>query len=106
MKTILKLAFLTTAAFSLPLLAAPKNDGRPDGGLLNYSEYGRTSTLDPLTSNETISLRITELVFNGLVGIDEKQEIVPGLAERWAASQDGRVSASGRSQATNRHPGA
>jgi ABC-type transport system substrate-binding protein len=34
-------------------------------------------------SNEAISLRITELVFNGLVGIDEKQEIVPELAERW-----------------------
>jgi len=69
----------------------PKSDGRPDGGVLNYSEYGRTSTLDPITSNETISLRITELVFNGLVGIDEKQEIVPELAERWEASKDGRV---------------
>src|SRR5439155_1014026 len=71
--------------------AAPKSDGRPDGGVLNYSEYGRTATLDPITSNETISLRITELVFNGLVGIDEKQEIVPELAERWEASKDGRV---------------
>src|SRR5207247_24860 len=32
-----------------------------------------------------------ELVFNGRVGIDEKQEIVPELAERWEASKDGRV---------------
>src|SRR5687767_15382648 len=71
--------------------AASKNDGRPDGGSLGYSEFGRTSTLDPITSNESISLRITELVFNGLVGIDEKQEIVPELAERWEASKDGRV---------------
>ncbi|MGB5079914.1 MAG: ABC transporter substrate-binding protein [Burkholderiales bacterium] len=71
--------------------AAPKADGRPDGGVLNYSEYGRPATLDPITSNETISLRITELVFNSLVGIDEKQEIVPELAERWEVSKDGRV---------------
>src|SRR5207248_543352 len=35
--------------------------------------------------------RSAELVFNGLVGIDEKQEIVPELAERWEASKDGRV---------------
>jgi peptide/nickel transport system substrate-binding protein len=90
-RTILKLVFLIGVAYSLPLQAAPKNDGRPDGGLLNYSEYGRTATLDPVTSNETISLRITELVFNGLVGIDEKQELVPELAERWEASKDGRV---------------
>src|SRR2546426_12153727 len=71
--------------------AGPKSDGRPDGGTLGYGEYGRPSTLDPITSNEMISLRITELVFNGLVGIDEKQEIVPELAERWEASKDGRT---------------
>src|SRR5437867_12183782 len=71
--------------------AGPKNDGRPDGGTLGYGEYGRPSTLDPITSNEMVSLRITELVFNGLVGIDEKQEIVPELAERWEAAKDARV---------------
>ncbi|MGH7323828.1 MAG: ABC transporter substrate-binding protein [Candidatus Rokuibacteriota bacterium] len=71
--------------------AGPKNDGRPDGGTLGYGEYGRPATLDPLTSNEMISLRITELVFNGLVGIDEKQAIVPELAERWEVSKDGRT---------------
>src|SRR2546428_9679778 len=76
---------------SLVSPAGPKSDGRPDGGTLGYGEYGRPSTLDPITSNETISLQIAELVFNGLVGIDEKQEIVPELAERWEASKDGRV---------------
>jgi len=76
---------------SLMSPAAPKNDGRPDGGTLGYGEYGRPSTLDPITSNEMISLRITELVFNGLVGIDEKQQIVPELAERWEVSKDGRA---------------
>ncbi len=71
--------------------ADSKKDGRPDGGVLSYGEYGRPATLDPITSNEMISVRITELVFNGLVAIDEKQEIVPDLAERWEASKDGRT---------------
>jgi len=71
--------------------AESKKDGRPDGGVLSYGEYGRPATLDPITSNEMISVRITELVFNGLVAIDEKQEIVPDLAERWEASKDGRT---------------
>src|SRR5216683_692328 len=94
MKRILTIAVLglgAAMALCFPAHAAPKGDGRPDGGVLNYSEYGRPATLDPITSNEMISLRITELVFNGLVGIDEKQEIVPELAERWEASKDGRV---------------
>jgi peptide/nickel transport system substrate-binding protein len=91
MKKILKIVFLSAVGMSIAAHAGPKNDGRPDGGVLSYSEFGRTATLDPITSNETISLRITELVFSGLVGIDEKQEIVPELAERWEVSKDGRV---------------
>ena len=69
--------------------AGQKTDGKPDGGTLNYGEYGRPTTLDPITSNDMISMRITELIFNGLVGINEKQEIVPELAERWEISEDG-----------------
>ncbi len=69
--------------------AKGRNDGNPDGGALNYGEYGRATTLDPITSNDMISLRISELIFNGLVGIDEKQEIVPELAEQVEVSDDG-----------------
>ena len=89
--TILMLTALGIALVMSPAGAAPKKDGKPDGGNLNYGEYGRPATLDPITSNEMISLRITELLFNGLVGINEKQEIVPELAEKWEASKDGRT---------------
>ena len=68
-----------------------KDDGNPNGGTLNYGEYGRPATLDPITSNDMIALRISELIFNGLVGIDAKQEIVADLAERWDISDDGRI---------------
>jgi len=90
-RILMTIAVGAAVAMTLAAQAAPKADGRPDGGVLNYGEYGRPATLDPITSNETISLRITELVFNGLVGINEKQEIVPELAERWDASKDGRT---------------
>ncbi|KPJ79116.1 MAG: hypothetical protein AMJ54_00160 [Deltaproteobacteria bacterium SG8_13] len=73
-----------------PALAGQRGDQFPDGGALNYGEYGRPATLDPITSNDMISLRITELIFNGLVGIDEKQEIIPELAERWEIEEDGK----------------
>lgn len=71
--------------------ASSKEDGRPQGGALNYGEYGRPATLDPITSNDMIALRVCELIFNGLVGIDEKQEIVDDLAQRWDISEDGRM---------------
>jgi peptide/nickel transport system substrate-binding protein len=64
---------------------------RPNGGVLSYGEYGRPATLDPITSNEMISMRISELLFNGLVGINERQDVVPELAQSWDVSKDGRV---------------
>lgn len=60
------------------------------GESLRYGEYGRPSTLDPITSNDMIALRISELIFNGLVGINERQVIVPELASKWEISKDGR----------------
>jgi len=88
---ILLLIVATVMASSTANGAGQKKDNRPDGGSLNYGEYGRPATLDPVTSNEMISLRLTELIFNGLVGINEKQEIVPELAEKWDCSADGRT---------------
>ncbi len=61
------------------------------GGALNYGEYGRASTFDPITGNDMITLRMTELLFNGLVGISEKQEIVPELAKSWKITDNGQV---------------
>ncbi|MDH4163490.1 MAG: ABC transporter substrate-binding protein [Nitrospirota bacterium] len=90
MKRILMM-LLAVLVIATAVHAGPKKDGRPDGGSLSYGEYGRPATLDPVTSNEMISLRLTELIFNGLVGINEKQEIVPELAERWEISKDGRT---------------
>ncbi|MBW2564143.1 MAG: hypothetical protein JRE29_08955 [Deltaproteobacteria bacterium] len=87
---LLLIFFFMFIMMSPPAGAGQKTDGKPDGGTLNYGEYGRPATLDPITSNDMISMRITELIFNGLVGINEKQEIVPELAERWEISEDGK----------------
>ncbi len=88
--SVLVIISLMVFAGMLPWATAKRRaDGNPDGGTLNYGEYGRAATLDPITSNDMISLRVSELVFNGLVGIDEKQEVVPELAERVEVSDDG-----------------
>ncbi len=57
-------------------------------GTLYYGESIKPDTLDPYTSREMSSLRLSELIFNGLIGINESQEIVPELAESWEVSTD------------------
>ncbi len=77
------------AAESAPAQPAAEQAAASKGSTLSYGEYGRPTTLDPITSNDMISMRVTELLFNGLVGINSKQQIVPELAESWDQSPDG-----------------
>jgi len=71
--------------------AQGRTDGFPDGGKLVYGEYGRPATLDPITSNDMVGLRLTELLFNGLVSFSPKNEVVSDIAESWTVSPDNRV---------------
>ena len=91
MKKILFFSLLLILAVASNTLAKDKGDGRPNGGALSYGEFGRPATLDPITSNEMIAVRVVELIFNGLVGINAKQEVVPELAEKWEISPDNRT---------------
>jgi peptide/nickel transport system substrate-binding protein len=73
------------------LAAADRTDGFSNGGKLIYGEYGRPATLDPITSNDMVGLRLTELLFNGLVSFSPKNEVVSDLAEKWEISPDNRT---------------
>ncbi len=81
-------------AAPLSVAAAAKRPAAPveavSGGTLAYGEFGRPSTIDPITNNEMASLRLVELMFNGLVAINARQELVPDLAERWDVADNGR----------------
>jgi peptide/nickel transport system substrate-binding protein len=74
--------------------AAAKRPAAPvepvNGGSLTYGEFGRPSTIDPITNNEMTALRLVELMFNGLVAINARQELVPDLAQRWDVADNGR----------------
>lgn len=72
--------------FLAPVLAATSATNT-----LRYGETIRPDTFDPYTSRELSSLRLTELLFNGLISINEKQEITPDLAERWEISNNNRT---------------
>src|SRR5215471_11900887 len=56
---------------------------------LNRHLDGDPPTLDPTTTNEDFGLRVEDLLFRPLVGIDKERHIVPALALSWAVSSDG-----------------
>jgi len=83
--TILLSIFLISNIVT-PVLAATSSNNT-----LRYGEIVRPDTFDPYTSRESSSLRLTELIFNGLVSINEKQEVKPDIAERWEITNNNRT---------------
>src|SRR6266496_6472925 len=66
---------------------APK--AKPVGDTLYRHLAGDPPTLDPTTTNEELGLRVEDLIFRPLIGIDPKLHSVPGLAVSWSVSPDG-----------------
>lgn len=60
------------------------------GGTFVEGVVGRPRYLNPLLSDPyPVDRQINDLIFEGLVGYDEQDQIVPALAESWAISEDG-----------------
>ena len=55
---------------------------------LVIGEYNSISSLDPLFATNASSMRMIQLVYEGLVRLDANNEIVPGMAKRWEISSD------------------
>lgn len=50
---------------------------------------GDPRTLDPTTTNEELGLRVEEMIFQRLIGLDGERRFVPALARSWTVSPDG-----------------
>ncbi len=73
------------AAAAATLLAAPAS-----AATFRYAFQGDLNALDPYTLNETFTLGALGNVMEGLTKRDKELKIIPGLAERWETSDDGR----------------
>ena len=61
------------------------------GGTLRFATFTDVRSLDPAVAFDTESLPWLNLMFAGLVDYDEKGNVVPDLAERWEALEDGKA---------------
>ncbi len=87
MKTVARILLALTALGAL-CCARPERSASPSDTLYRHLE-GDPATLDPTVTNEEVGLRVEEMLFRPLVGIDRDRRSVPGLAASWTASPDG-----------------
>ncbi len=58
---------------------------------LRYALTAEATTLDPATVQDGTTIDLLQCIFEGLVKWDEKNRIVPGMAEKWEISPDGKT---------------
>jgi peptide/nickel transport system substrate-binding protein len=89
MKRILPAIGLLVAA--LGAACARKPAAVPSGvnDTLTRQLDGDPHTLDPLVTTEEFGLRVEEMLFHSLIGLDRTRRFVPDLASSWAVSSDG-----------------
>src|SRR5688500_4177672 len=69
--------------------STPENGTAPARHTLIFSAPADATTLDPHNTTDTESDQVIHMVFEGLLGFDEKMAIVGKLAEKWEVAPDG-----------------
>jgi peptide/nickel transport system substrate-binding protein len=81
-----KIFFIITLLFVISLSFSGFAQER--GGTLIYGEYGAPIRLVPVLANDSISIRLIELIYGSLVYYTANGEIKGDLAEQWTISKD------------------
>lgn len=91
-----KLTGLLFGLISLGLMVAcsqkPATDlSNKDKNLITVDNGDDAPTIDPTISQDTTSSRVLYDLFEGLTSFDQSQKTIPGLAEKWEVSPDGKT---------------
>lgn len=79
-----------TASGSTPALGtSAQADSSTSGGVINIAYPAKAATLDPHTTTNASTKDIARQIFEPLVTLNSKYEVVPMLAESYEVSQDG-----------------
>ncbi len=81
--------FLSLAIAVIMLLSLASCSEKGVGKGLSYTLDQSPKTLDPQYSGTTNALIVINNIYEGLVRLDEKGEVIPGIAESWEVSPDG-----------------
>lgn len=87
----LRLNLLLGALLGVSLVACNNDSSNHPNDTLRVDVGAEAPSLDPTKSEDVNSARIMYDLFAGLVDFNQKNEIIPGLAQSWEISPDGKT---------------
>jgi len=88
MKNKIKLIFIVFIGICLFLACAAPS--RSDKKIFRYNEAVGLQSLDPAYASGQAAIWVCNMLYNGLVDLDDSLHIVPAIAKNWAISSDGK----------------
>ena len=82
-------AILFLLAFTFLFASCGEQNTHSDKTVFRYNESKGVTSLDPAQARTMGNIWATTQLFNGLVQLNEKMEVVPCIAKRWEISEDG-----------------
>lgn len=80
---------LLTVILSLLLFSCSERNEHADKTVFRYNESKGITSLDPSQARTMGNIWATTQIFNGLVQLDNKMEVVPSVSKSWVISEDG-----------------
>ena len=81
----------TSIATTKSIAATPTATPIPKSRVLRINLSARPDSLDPQRAFASSEIAILQMAYEGLTRIDEKGNVIPGAAERWEFSVDGKT---------------
>lgn len=77
--------------FSLFIIGCHHRNDDDDKMIFRYNEAVGIQSLDPAFSSGQAALWPCNMLYNGLVDLDDSLKVIPMIAKRWEISEDGKV---------------
>jgi peptide/nickel transport system substrate-binding protein len=90
---LIPMSLVTTsgAMAATPVPEQPARALAPNGNTVIWGFLQEPSRLNPIVAPDVVTKMLIETIFDGLIAINDKMEIIPELATSWDISGDGTV---------------
>lgn len=89
--SVIGVVILAVLAFAVPVCAKEKTNGEAVKDSLVYALNGEPATLDPMRISDNLANGVFFQIFDTLVTLDSKGNLIPRLASSYTISPDGKV---------------
>ena len=86
-----QITFLKLSLFFTFVSSCADKENIDPSTVFRYNEHKNINSLDPIYAKDIANIQAVNQLFNGLVEMDEKMNVIPSIAKSWEISENGKL---------------